>query len=132
MRGEFHGKLRVQYIDGHNWRVLNRGAERFYFLIHNGPAIMPKHGYITDFASVPKIFRGILPATGDGAKADYGESVVIHDWLCDKAKNRKQRKYADRVFKAAMESRPVAMWRRVVMYCGVRIAGFFRPTKRRK
>lgn len=35
-------------------------------------------GYLTDGASVPKVFQKLVPAWGP-----YGQAAVVHDWLCE-------------------------------------------------
>ncbi len=74
-------------------------------------------GFKTDFASVPWLFRRVIPAVGK-----YNEATVIHDYLCylaNKAGSREMRKQADKVFLEAMESLGVGFLKRKIMYFGV-------------
>ncbi len=73
-------------------------------------------GFITDLASVPRIFRVLLPPDGRYAKA-----AIIHDYLYDNALRTK--KEADRVFLEGMKVLGVPKWKRLVMYCAVRLFG---------
>jgi hypothetical protein len=86
-----------------------------------GMIIIPE-GFITDFASIPRIFRTIHPVNGKHRKA-----AVVHDYLCRDEITK--RKVADRVFNEAMKVCKVAGWRRIQMYVAVRIGGIFRRKK---
>jgi len=86
-----------------------------------GMIIVPDD-FVTDFASIPRIFRAIHPVNGRHRKA-----AVVHDYLCRDETTR--RKVADKVFNEAMKVCKVAGWRRVQMYLAVRIGGIFRRKK---
>lgn len=73
-------------------------------------------GFVTDLASVPRMFWVILPPHGQYAKA-----AILHDYLYANAIGSKL--YADEVFYEAMEVLGVARWRQVVMYWGARVFG---------
>lgn len=62
------------------------------------------HGYLTDGASVPRIFWNIVPPWGK-----YGQAAIVHDFLCEylmvktKTGERKiTRKECDQIFLEAM------------------------------
>lgn len=83
-------------------------------------------GFVTDYASVPRI-PFVFAATGNtGHKA-----AVIHDYLyTDGKKNGWSRKAADLVFyDALLETEP--QWRAALMYAGVRVGGW-RPWHKNK
>ena len=83
-----------------------------------GMVIIPE-GFVTEFASIPRIFRAIHPVNGKHRKA-----AVVHDYLCrDKTTTKKT---ADHVFNEAMKVCNVAGWRRRQMYFAVRIGGILR------
>ena len=79
-------------------------------------------GFMTDFASVPRIFWVIIPKWGK-----YGNAAVIHDWLywskniMGKTITRKQ---ADDIFREAMGILEVPKWEIFCMYWGVRVGGW--------
>lgn len=74
--------------------------------------------FITDFASVPRVFWNIIPPTGA-----YTKAAVIHDWLyVTKAVSRKD---ADGIFRRIMKELKVSRWRRYLMYSAVRTFGGF-------
>lgn len=72
-------------------------------------------GFETDFASVPRLFRGFVGRVGRHVVA-----AVIHDYLCVKANEGKyDRDRADKIFLAAMESQGVYWYRRYPVYWAV-------------
>ena len=78
--------------------------------------IVPE-GFITDFASVPKI-PVIYQILHDKAKV----SAIFHDWLySEKPCTRRE---ADLAFLEAMEEEGLNFPTRMVMYKGVRIGGW--------
>lgn len=83
----------------------------------DGQVVVPA-GFITDFASIPRIFRAIHPVNGRHIKA-----AVVHDYLCRDPDTT--RKIADNVFNEAMKVCGVKDWRRRQMYLAVRIGGIF-------
>ncbi|MEM6609537.1 MAG: DUF1353 domain-containing protein [Pseudomonadota bacterium] len=73
--------------------------------------VVPR-GYYTDFASVPKIFRGIVSRIGP-----WVEASVVHDYLCDAWKwddneewDFARRRWADRLMVVAMRKAGIR-WR---------------------
>ncbi len=103
--------------DGINWRIIKK------FTYHIGSKysrniICVPDGFVTDFASVPRIFWIILPPWGR-----YGAAAVIHDYLY---KNHlgKTRKQADCIFKESMKVKGVPSWQIFVMYWAVRLFAF--------
>jgi len=86
-----------------------------------------KTGFITDFASIPRLARLIIPKLGR-----YTKASVIHDYLYQHhdiditesisyAFNRKQ---ADICFRDAMKELGVVKWKRNLMYWAVRLGGW--------
>jgi Protein of unknown function (DUF1353) len=79
------------------------------------PVIVPL-GFVTDLASVPRIFWSLLPRTGR-----YALAAIVHDylyWVQDRKRNE-----ADRIFLAAMEDSKVDAATRTAMYQAVRLGG---------
>ncbi|HDV7508706.1 TPA: DUF1353 domain-containing protein [Campylobacter jejuni] len=56
-------------------------------------------GFITDGASIPRIFWSLFPPF----KSEYFSACVIHDFLCERAISRKDYKIADLALKEAMQ-----------------------------
>ncbi len=83
--------------------------------------------FSTDFASVPRLFRGIVSKIGR-----HAEAAVVHDWMYVARKLtahqpgwRFERRYADDVFNAAMEEAGVGWLKRRSMWLAVRVGGGF-------
>lgn len=80
---------------------------------------VPK-GYITDFASIPRIFWSILPPHGP-----WGKAAVIHDYLYKLVrKNKFDRGVADAIFKEAMTELNVHWINKWILYLSVRMFGW--------
>lgn len=86
-------------------------------------------GFITDFASVPRPFWGILPPDGE-----YTQAAVVHDFLYRNhvsfVQNGQQievvatdKEKSDYVFLEAMTVLEVPEWKRNTMYWAVRTFG---------
>ena len=70
-------------------------------------------GFNTDFASVPKVFRSFIAVLDKHAKA-----AVVHDYLYEHGYD----KYvADKIFYEAMTVLEVSLWKRGIMFIGVRL-----------
>ena len=123
----FLDPLILEYIDGKKWKVVHHfdyaiGAPDGY------PIVDVPAGFITDFASVPRILWNILPPTGK-----YGKAAVVHDRLyqdpylkmcADYPPFKVTRDFADLVLLEAMEVLEVGWLTRWVIYLGVRTGGW--------
>lgn len=84
-------------------------------------------GYLSDGASVPRLFQWLLPAWGR-----YGQAAVLHDILCDTLQLFKNsvpvpitRKEADHLFLDGMVAAKVPWLTRMVLFAAVRLWGMF-------
>jgi len=75
-------------------------------------------GFVTDFASTPRITWPILPPTGP-----YGKDAVVHDKLYRTPTIACTRHQADLTLREAMIASRVPWLTRVVVYAGVRLGG---------
>ena len=100
--------------DGKHYRL----AEEFeYYRTGNPDAkiLIPK-GFITDFATIPRIFQAIMPPTGT-RKNSYGKAAVLHDYLYDKdCLYIFTRQEADLIFLEAMQARGVNRFVSWILY----------------
>lgn len=91
----------------------------------SGRVFFAPRGFITDFASIPRILHGLISPNGLSRKA-----AVIHDWLyCSQTVTRKQ---ADDLFLEALEVCGVNLLQRYTMYAAVRSAGWIYWNRRSK
>ncbi len=102
--------------DGKTWVLINPfgyeiGKEG------SGDLISVKPGFMTDFASIPRLFWAILPKWGK-----YGNAAVIHDWLYWSQK--KSRKESDNIMLEAMTVLTVKKWKKKLIYYAVRLFGW--------
>tara|TARA_R110002020_G_scaffold472424_1_gene700430 strand:- start:22542 stop:22937 length:396 start_codon:yes stop_codon:yes gene_type:complete len=79
-------------------------------------SIVALAGFESDGASVPRFLWSIFPPFGE-----YLEAAVIHDWLC--VHKTVDSVTAANVFREAMVSLGVPMWKVRCMYSAVRVAG---------
>lgn len=90
--------------------------------------IRVKAGFVTDFASIPRLARLIIPKLGRHNKA-----AVIHDAIYQGALAKPYnvqyggftRRVADKIFLNAMQDLGVPKWKRTLMYWAVRLFGGF-------
>jgi len=82
--------------------------------------VMVPVGFETDFASVPRLARGLIPSLGPWARP-----AIIHDYLYYSGGDwgRFTRLECDRIFLEAMEVVKVPAWQRTIMFRAVRIGG---------
>ena len=74
-------------------------------------------GFLTDFASIPRLFWNILPPNGV-----YGKAAVVHDY-CYRTKGFCTKAEADHIFLEAMQALGVNWVTRWTMYVGVHFFG---------
>ncbi|ECH9261463.1 DUF1353 domain-containing protein [Salmonella enterica subsp. enterica] len=104
----------LEMLDHHLWRVYE--PFEFYLSEDNSDVISVPAGFITDLATIPRIFWTLLPPDGKYAKA-----AIIHDYLYDNALRTK--KEADLIFLDGMTVLGVPKWKRTIMYYAVRLFG---------
>jgi hypothetical protein len=77
-------------------------------------------GFVTDYASIPRIFQNIISTYGQ-----HGKAAVIHDYLYQMVReNRFNRAIADAIFYEAMGVLGVGFIKRYIMYLAVRCFGW--------
>lgn len=74
-------------------------------------------GFVTDFASVPRLPVAYLLTANRGH-----EAAVLHDWLY--TTHAVERAEADALFSEALEAGGEPAWRRGLMWLGVRLGGW--------
>ena len=114
----YKGDLIVKPLDdGIFWEL----QEPFSFQtpFHKDFFCIPK-GFLTDFASIPKLFWSILgsPATTKARKA-----AVCHDFLYQQGSSYGTREDADNAFLYLMTEDNVGIIKRYSMYYAVRLGG---------
>jgi len=111
----FTTPLIVELLSNRRFKIMK---EFFFYVGHkaNDEIITVPVGFITDLASIPRIFWTILPPNGKYAKA-----AVIHDYLY--ANKIKTKEYADNIFLEAMEVLGVEETKRYIIYYAVKAFG---------
>lgn len=73
----FTKPLKIELIDGRFWRLLDT-FEYYFFEGDKKHVIKVPEGYVTDFASIPRIFHSVLEP-----RDLFNKASVVHDFLCD-------------------------------------------------
>jgi hypothetical protein len=111
----FTTPLIVQPISARQWKLI----EPFEYHVGSEDSqevIRVPVDFITDFASVPRLFWSILPPWGK-----YGKAAVIHDYCY--RNGLYPRKRCDEIFLEGMTVLRVAAWKRYPMYYAVMVFG---------
>lgn len=129
----FTTPIRAELLDdGVRWRLL----ERFVYHVGvegSGEIIAVPAGYVTDFASIPKVCWSIIGSP----MGKYSKAAVVHDYLYDQgglipratdsdggtAYRRYSKADSDNIFKEAMRVLGVGNPRRWMMYQAVKLFG---------
>ena len=90
------------------------------------PVYDPNLRFLTDGASIPPIAYLLI---GSPWRGKYVEAAIIHDWECFLAKTLAERKAADKKFKKMLGILGVALWKRKLMYRGVRMGAWWNKKK---
>ncbi len=114
MTPRFQAPLQVEQLSDSNWRLTQDLVFESAVLGRN--IVVPK-GFVTDFASVPRLPFAYLVAGGH-AEAP----AVIHDYLYRRGGST--RAQADAVFREAMAADDQPWWRRNLMWAAVRLFGW--------
>jgi len=120
---QFTTKLDVALVGKNLWE-LQEGFEYHVGYLGSGEIIIVPAGFITDFASVPRIFWPIIDPIGK-----HGKAAVIHDYCYYTACYRRLR--SDAIFLEAMEVLEVEEWKRIAMYNSVVTFGWWAWYKHR-
>lgn len=124
---QFSAEMSVRYdreasiaLGADHWRVTN--GFRFYLdNEHSGEWVNVPPGYLTDGASVPRLFWNVIPPWGA-----YGQAAVVHDIVCEYLSITKNglpqavsRKTCDGILLQAMEALNVPWLTRQSIYGAV-------------
>ena len=137
--GVLNFDLRPHPIDGSLWIVENY-AGAWGYVTSYGCKCVPLDGRETDLASVPFLFRRLLPNSGDGKKGNYRFASVIHDELyktgyvvdINGIKRPLMRVEADFIMKDIMQQMGVSAWRVNFIYFALRIGAWYTWNNYRK
>ncbi len=108
----FISTLKVEETPSGLWKVV----EDFSYHNKKDDIIVVPAGFLTDFASVPRIFWTLIPRYGK-----YTSASVLHDYLY--SIKERSREESDRIFLDAMKVLKVSWWKRRVMWSAVRMFG---------
>lgn len=121
MPAGFHSPLVVRVHGEGNW-VLDSSL---VYETSAGEYITIPAGFITDLASIPRIFHSLIPVNGK-----HRQAAVVHDYLY--VIQDRPREQVDAIFLEAMEVAGVRFTQRWAMYLAVRAGGGFPWARREK
>lgn len=121
---QFTTKLKVEPIGRNKW-ILQEGFEYHVGHLGSDERIVVPAGFVTDFASVPRIFWPIIDPVGK-----HGKAAVVHDYCYATACYKRLR--SDEIFLEGMEVLKVKRWKRKVMYWSVVLFGWGAWNKHRR
>ena len=111
----FTKPLKLEYIDGKEWKLTNAFVYYTDLPVKYKAFTIPS-GFITDFATIPKILCFVFDRFGK-----YGKAAVLHDYLYSQCPV--SRDTADDMFLEAMKVLGVNKTRRYLIYFAVRLFG---------
>jgi len=79
-------------------------------------------GFITDFASIPRIFWPFISPIDE-----HGKAAVIHDYMYTIRYDKKS--VCDKIYLEALTVLKVPEWKKFLLYNGVKYFGWYRWTK---
>lgn len=99
--------------EAHQWSLV----KPLVYETLDGETIVIWPGFVTDLASVPQIFRSLVPVNGR-----HRAPAILHDYLF--VIQDRPRAEVDRLFLEAMEDAGVRWTQRQLMYRAVRLGGW--------
>jgi hypothetical protein len=114
---QFLSKVELEMLGSYKFKLLNPivYADSKYTPTSTTQIVVPA-GFVTDLATIPRLFWSIMPPDGEYAKA-----AIIHDFLY--TNNTFERYRCDQILEEAMEITGVDLWKRKVIYAAVRLFG---------
>ena len=103
----------IPFADGEYWVL---GSELEFTIRETGQRIIVPRGFVTDFASVPRVFWTFFPKHGE-----YTRAAIVHDYLY--WQQQCSRGQADELFDIVMEDSDVDTTSRYSIYAAVRVWG---------
>ena len=103
----------IPFDDGEFWVL---GSDLVFSIRDTGQRIVVPRGFVTDFASVPRVFWTIFPKHGE-----YTRAAIVHDYLY--WEQQCTREQADELFEIVMEDSEVDTTSRYTIYAAVRVWG---------
>lgn len=118
MNPAFPDAIVFRHAGTRNGSMILRICDRFRYLSTRHGEIAVPSGFLTDGASVPRIFWSLFSPFGD-----YFRAALVHDYLYSPGNRKFSRRESDRIFLDAMEDAGVSWIKRQTIYRAVRLGG---------
>ena len=118
----FPKELKGKFVGAGQWEL----TAPFEYHSDIGSIIEIPIGFVTDGASIPKIFRPVIGSPWGGL---YVKATLPHDWLY--YKKTFTRRKTDAIFLEAMKVLGVPFWKRRIMWLAVRLGAWISWDKRK-
>ena len=118
MNQSFPDVIFFLHVGTRNGSMILRICDRFRYLSTRHGEIAVPNGFLTDGASVPRIFWSLFSPFGD-----YFGAALVHDYLYSTGNRKFSRRESDRIFLEAMEDAGVSWIKRQTIYRAVRLGG---------
>lgn len=120
MTARFLTPLQVEQVGPDHFRLL---ADLTFYTEKFRGTCTAKAGYVTDFASVPKLLGSITPKYGGfNCAAVIHDAALTNDLYADTGERQNwTRGYANDLFAEGLKACGVSWWRRTLMMASVRL-----------
>jgi hypothetical protein len=115
----FPDPLIFRHVGTYNGSMILQVTQPFRYLSVEHNEICVTANFLTDGASVPRVFWNILSPFGE-----YFGAALIHDYLYSANNRRFDRATSDRIFLDAMKDAGVSWVKRHTIYRAVRLGGW--------
>jgi Protein of unknown function (DUF1353) len=120
---EYGGRTVAELLDDRNWKLLRP----LRYTGNRGDSFTVPAGYVTDFASVPRVAVWLIPRFGR-----YTRAAILHDWLLTDAlpAGLVTSVDTDGIFRAVLRELGTPPVKRWLMWTGVRWGAAFNRRRR--
>ncbi len=105
-------ELSLTPFEGREWKLL----KDWKVVVRKEVLTIPK-GFVTDLASVPRIFWIIIPPSSNKCR----KASIVHDWMY--VHQHKTKSYADSIFLSELLSKRLFWLQAHIMYWAVKLFG---------
>ena len=114
--------LDFEITDSGNIRLKSAFNQSVWFASGITMQVTVPPGFESDGASIPAPFWWLV---GPPIRSNHLVPAVVHDFLCDNARDRNERLIGDAIFRKLLAEHKVPAWKQMVFWFGVYLQGRF-------